>query len=299
MINLYGICYEDKTKDIKLISKNKITINILKKMYCIKLSLIKLSLNKCNTIAIFVFSIFLIPILYQSAHSSYIPIDVGSYWIYEITSQVGSFNATSKAVMAITGEKDVMGKKCAVLTTEIGSTWSYSKNIIRTFFYDDRTGNITINGFLQENGGKVLQYEEYERGIIQYKYPFRVGASWTISRAKNINPSSIMLLNTRTNDIDSDGFDDFVDMTVSAKVVGVDDIKVPAGYFSQCFKIVYSYIIVIHCTFWGDIDMKVTDTIWFKPYIGMVKEEKVVDWPTPFDNMDQRMVYSLISYSVE
>jgi len=246
-------------------------------------------------------SLFIIFILFLGVpplHSEYIPLKTGSYWIFTIYNRVGTFEVEDSATLIIVGERDVEGKRCAVLEARVGERLLTSKNIFRTFFYDNKHGIITVNGFESEGGGTIIHREEYKSGYIQYKYPFNVGMSWTISSGKGLDPSAVLLLNTKMDDVDDDGENDSVDINAGVKVVGVEDVNVPAGLFKDCYKILYTYTMKLHCTMFGDINIVVSDTIWLKPYIGVVMEEKVSDWPEPFSYMEQRTVYKLSKYLI-
>ncbi|MGQ9706821.1 MAG: TapB family protein [bacterium] len=259
----------------------------------------KISLKYCFKVVItfssFIIILFLsVPIIY----SEYIPLKIGSYWIYTIHNKVGTFETEDSATLAIVGERDVKGKRCSVLEARVGGKLLTGKNILRTFFYDDKNGLITVNGFENEGGGRIIRREEYKSGYIQYKYPLYNGMSWTITSGKGLNPSSVLLLNTKMDDVDDDGMNDRVDITARVKVIGIEDLEVPAGLFTKCYKISYTYTMKVHCTKIGDIELIVSDTIWLKPYVGVVMEEKVSDWSEPFNYMEQRTVYKLIEYLI-
>jgi hypothetical protein len=267
-----------------------------------KLSIITeshLRLLSLKTLVIFS-SIFILPELFNfsTIFAEYIPLEIGSYWTYTVDNRVGTFETKDSATLIIVGERDVDGKKCSVMEARVGDIVLTRKNILRTYLYDNRNGLITVNGFESEGGGVIIDREEYKNGYMQYKYPFNIGMSWTISSAKGIEPKLVLLLNTKMNDVDDDDIDDIVDMTAKVKVVSIEDINVPAGFFKDCYKIVYTYSMKVHCSLRGDLDLVVSDTIWFKPYTGVIMEEKVSGWPSLFDSMEQRTVYKLSEYSI-
>ncbi|RLC40684.1 MAG: hypothetical protein DRH51_04925 [Candidatus Coatesbacteria bacterium] len=223
---------------------------------------------------------------------NYIPHKDGSTWTYQVTSNLGP---PYQQTQTINGTRNIQGINCQVIETIITLD---PNHITRSFFVDNDTDKQTFYGFEEEEGGEITYYSEFPEGIVFLRYPFTVGDEWEIYSAEGIKPTECPFISDYfdDDDFDDDGQDDTMDISIKAKVEAQEDVKVTAGDFSNCYRILYSYDITLHCTDMGEIDIDYTDTVWVKPYTGTVKWQFSMELPDPMP--DNELVAELIDYSL-
>jgi len=223
-------------------------------------------------------------------NENYIPNKEGSTWTYNcVETQTQPYEQT----VLVKGTREVCGKNCQIEETTMTLE---PDHISRTFFVDNDKDKWIIYGSEEEDSGKITHYHEFHNGLEYVHYPFNVGNEWNIYSAQGIKPLDCPFLSDEfdSNDIDGDGKDDTMDLTISAKVEGTEDVSVPAGNFTDCYKVRYTYDITFHFTQLGDFHVVYTDDVWTKPYTGTVKWHFVMDMPDPMP--DYEITAELKSY---
>jgi hypothetical protein len=215
-----------------------------------------------------------------------------STWTYEVTDNSGVLS-TWNETRTVKGTRDVDGVTCQVIETIYSDDES---KIDRTFIKDDEKSRVDIWGMETVVDGTVERSFYFDDGLPLLKYPCTVGDSWDVYAAKGLKPTDIPFTDFEDDDLDDDGVDDTADVAVQADVAAREDVTVRAGAFDGCFKVAYTFDITVYLSSWGEWPVDATSSEWFKPYVGVVKTNTVVDLPAPIP--DKVVNEELISYDL-
>ncbi|MFC1851313.1 hypothetical protein ACFL27_14040 [candidate division CSSED10-310 bacterium] len=195
----------------------------------------------------------------------YFPNADGSSWIFTITDHED--NTTAERTSTIDGTKTFNQVNCQImkdrLSDEPGTEY---------YTYAVDTGSELM----------VYGYELYENGSltttlvlpVPFKnlvYPMTVGQTWQVVAMTDVKLSDFEL-GEENDDLDGDGIDDTMDVTITATVREQANVSVPAGSFDS-FKIESRVVATIHLSSVGDVPMSgVVTNLWFAPGVNVVKE---------------------------
>jgi hypothetical protein len=222
----------------------------------------------------------------------YFPNKENSTWTYEVTDNSGVLS-TWNEIRTVKGTRDVDGVTCQVIETTYSDDES---KIDRTFIKDDEKSRVDIWGMETVTDGTVDRSFYFDGGLPLLKYPCTVGDSWDVYAAKGLKPTEIPFADFEDDDLDGDGVDDTADVNVRAEVIAREDVTVRAGAFDGCFEVAYTFDITAYLSSWGEWPVDATSNEWFKPYVGVVKTNTVVDLPAPIP--DKVVDEELVSYDL-
>lgn len=207
---------------------------------------------------------------------SYIPNEEGSTWVYSVTDNtIGTFTRTVK----VKGERVIGETTCQIMEDTKSNA---PEDVMRTFFHDNEINTVSIYGYESVTDGNVNWTHYFTEAWVEYYYPFVVGSSLTIIDEKGMNPTDVPFIYFPDDDIDDDGVDDTIDLTIIAYVQSQEDITVPAGTFEDAFKIYTDGDMTFHLSTWGDISVEMDNYSWNKPHIGRVKNDTTIDYDTEY-----------------
>lgn len=222
----------------------------------------------------------------------YIPTMEGCTWEYDVLYVSGSYDRYTR-IDTISGTREINGENYAIIECAYPHIPDYYEH---TFFADDGTSLLTHRGYEVEQNGEVVYYFDYGSVLPIYDYPFVTGNEWDVFAAEGANPSEVptAFLNWvfAGDDIDGDGIDDTLDITISAEVLEREDVTVPAGDFAECCYIRYDADSMMHMSHYGDYRATGTKYVWFRPNVGVVKSHMIWEYSMG----SEQEIVELVSY---
>jgi hypothetical protein len=222
----------------------------------------------------------------------YFPNGEGSTWTYEVIDDAGSLSVRNE-IRTVKGTGVVDGVTCQIVEVTFSDDDS---TLDRFYIKDDEESRLDVYGIETVNDGTVEEVYYFGDPVSLFEYPCYVGASWHVYSAKGLKPSDVPFAGFEDDDLDDDGIPDFVDVTVNADVVARENVSVRAGDFNDCFKVAYTFGLMVYYSEWGAWPMNATSYQWFKPYVGFVRTHTVIDLPTPLP--DSEVTEELLSYDL-
>jgi hypothetical protein len=222
----------------------------------------------------------------------YFPNRDGSTWTYEFNDDVSALS-TWNETRTVNGTRDVSGVACQIMEVTYSNGESETDRI---FIKDNEESRVDVWGMERLVDGTVEETFNLDASIPLLKYPCYVGANWHVYSAKGLKPSDVPFAGFENDDLDDDGIPDSADVTVNADVIAREDVNVKAGAFSGCFKVAYTFDVVVYYSEWGEWPMDATSYQWFKPYVGFVRSYTVINLPTPLP--DSEVTEELLSYDL-
>jgi len=226
--------------------------------------------------------------------SKYIPNGDQSKWVYNVT-----YNNEEPYVLTekINGTEVINNIICQVFEETVSNdTSSLTKN-----YYTDNNRD-TLNWY--GSAHFINSVEDYRCSwdpvFLMFQYPFTVNKNWVPFNKKGMKPMEVPFLGPEmdSNDIDQDGEDDSVDMSIIATVETTEDVTVPAGTFAQAYKIRYDITIIFYLTRYPyPFTGQMTYYNWYKPEVGRVKGYVKLDlpdeWGKDFEQTEELVTYEL------
>jgi hypothetical protein len=225
---------------------------------------------------------------------SYFPNTNGSTWIYKITAEIGGGEPlTYDQTMTINGTMVIDNVTCQIMVRTDTLTPDQE---IRGFFYDNESTSVMGYGEDVYQSDVLIRSVRYSTPLDNLEYPLAINKNWTMMNLTGIKPTAFPFISFNTDDLDNDGVDDTMDSYITANVPLQEDITVPAGTFTACYKIKYDCNLTIHFSELGDQTVTFPVEVWFQPEVGRVKLHYSVDFPDPMQ--DLQVTAELESYTI-
>ena len=190
------------------------------------------------------------------------------------------------------GTRDFKATTCQIFEVTYSDQPDY---LVRFFIKDNETTQVNDWGFEFLDNGTVVYTRYFAQGYPLFKYPCVVGTAWTYYSGTGKKPTEVPLT-FMLDDMDGDGIDETVDLTITCVITEQEDVTVPAGTFEDCYVIVRTTIMTIHYSDWGDVAVITIDNVHFKPYIGRIKTYSVTDYDRLLE--DVAITEELTSYNI-
>lgn len=208
--------------------------------------------------------------------SSYFPLQTGISWEYKAILKTMDSQENQKYIIANIVGKKIDGEEISIQKNLTGSEYMYA---------EDDSGIFQL-GYIR--GDDVERtYVENKRYLIQY--PLTAGAEWkdtiTTIALKNGGPRGVVITE---------------EVPVRVVLEAVDDkVRVAAGTFRQCLRIVRTGEIVIPLgkyQYISETKITVKETSWYAPGVGLVKSVRAEETQSRLlDHGEHQM--ELFSYS--
>jgi hypothetical protein len=222
----------------------------------------------------------------------YFPNRDGSTWTYEVTDDAETLSVRNET-RTVKGTGVVDGVTCQIMEVTFSDDES---SLERIYIKDDEESRLDVYGIESVTDGTADEGYYFDVPVPLLEYPCYVGASWDVYSAKGLKPSDVPFAGFEDDDLDDDGIPDSADVTVNADVIAREDVNVKAGAFSGCFKVAYTFDVMVYYSEWGEWPMDATSYQWFKPYVGFVRSYTVINLPTPLP--DSEVTEELLSYDL-
>lgn len=255
-------------------------------------------MRKCLVVYAFVFlllaAIFLSCSEEGAEDTNYFPNTDGSTWIYNMTVQIGEGEPlTYDQTFTINGTMVVDTVTCQIMVRTDTLTPNQE---INGFFYDNESSSVKDYGEDVYQDDVLVRSVRYSTPLDNLEYPLAINKNWTMMNLTGIKPTAFPFITFNTDDLDNDGIDDTMDSHIIANTLLQEDITVPAGTFTACYKIVYTCNLVIHFSELGDQSVVFPVEVWFQPEVGRTKFHYSVEFPDPMQNL--QVTAELESYTI-
>jgi hypothetical protein len=226
--------------------------------------------------------------------AGYFPNTNGSTWMYKVTAEIGGGQPlTYYQTYTINGTMVIDGVTCQI---QVRTDTFTPAQEIRGFFYDNESSSVKDYGEDVYQNDTLVRSVRYSTPLDNLEYPLAINKNWTMMNLTGINPTAFPFINFNSDDLDNDGIDDTMDSLILANTPLQEDITVPAGTFTACYKIIYTCNLVIHFSQLGDQSVVFPVEVWFQPEVGRVKFHYTVDFPDPVQ--DVQITAELESYTI-
>jgi len=230
----------------------------------------------------------------NTGDAKYFPNTNGSTWIYNVTAEIGGGEPlTYDQTFTINGTMVIDTVTCQIMVRTDTLTPDQE---FRGFFYDNESASVKGYGEDVYQSDVLIRSVRYSTPLDNLEYPLVINKNWTMMNLTGIKPTAFPFISFNTDDLDNDGVDDTMDSYITANTPLQEDITVPAGTFTACYKIKYDCNLTIHFSELGDQTVTFPVEVWFQPEVGRVKLHYSVDFPDPMQ--DLQVTAELESYTI-
>jgi hypothetical protein len=143
---------------------------------------------------------------------------------------------------------------------------------------DGEQGQVLCYGWETRNlDHSLVKSELYSIPTVLLDYPLSLNKTWAECNLTRVSPGNFNL----EEDVDGDGFNDTIDLTITHSVVAIEIVNLPSiGNFEDCYKIEDHYQLHINysdSTFPYPADYQFEGTSYYRPFIGWVKSALTTD----------------------
>jgi hypothetical protein len=198
-----------------------------------------------------------------SGEPDYWPNADGNTWDYNTTdSEAGTYETSYR----IAGARTVGGVECQEILIYRSDLPNESSS---RFIVDNDEDLVYCYGEEFTVDSRVTKTKTFTANT--YRYPFTVGATWTVFDGAGVLPSNIPFVRVWSDDVDHDGIDDACDVSIQAEVVAREDVTVPAGTFAGSYRVRHTSNVVINLSSGGNAYIDTQTDNWVHPSVGIVK----------------------------
>lgn len=209
----------------------------------------------------------------------YLPNSVGNRWLYQVTKQSPfTGNYSFQQMVSISGTKVVAGVETQVLQTRKPTT-----NELLDERYILKTSGALTEFF--EPGNTLFGQPDFE--ITQLQLPLQSGTSFLAHEWSNVDTGV---------DFDHDGKNESMTVQLTVTVVGIENVSVPAGVYSNALKV--STLMHEKITYTSNattIENRFVTDQWLVPGLGAVKYLRTWTYPQGVETYTDE----LTAYTVE
>jgi len=217
-----------------------------------------------------------------------------SFWVYSVTgTNIEPYEQTTK----INGTETINSINCQVFEQTISNDPS---SLAKNYYTDNEKDTVNWYGTSHLTNGVEDYRTTWDPVFLMFQYPFSINKTWVPFNKDGMKPTETPFLgpNMDDDDIDNDGKDDNIDMSIIATVETTEDVVVPAGTFTGAYKIRYDVTIIFHLTRTPyPVTGQLTYYNWYKAEVGQVKGFLNFDMPdeynADFEQTEELKLYEL------